>query len=78
MITLGVWHCLPLALVHEAVEIEEYNYVEALHRSTYPVLLYFHDTDGNRIGQINKYRIFRRSFHVIAFDYRGKQKTFFF
>ncbi|KAF5297392.1 hypothetical protein FQR65_LT01323 [Abscondita terminalis] len=69
-ISIGVWHVLPLEDTFAAVEIENFDYGHVLRASKYPILLYFHDSAENRITSKNKYLIFRRFFHVIAFDYR--------
>ncbi|KAF5279401.1 hypothetical protein FQA39_LY05511 [Lamprigera yunnana] len=68
-IVLGVWHILPELIVQNVSE-GGITYNEALRNHVTPVLLYFHGADGNRITYMKSYKILRKFFHVIAFNYR--------
>ncbi|KAK4872837.1 hypothetical protein RN001_014866 [Aquatica leii] len=68
-ITLGVWHILPEDLMMNSTQ-SSFDYNNALLNSNFPVLLYFHGGIGNRITYLNSYKVLRKFFHVIAFDYR--------
>lgn len=70
-ITLGVWHILPESYVDFKFKYSDYDYEYFLENTSLPVLLYFHGNGRVRSGSVEMYKILRKFFHVISFDYRG-------
>ncbi|KAF2896003.1 hypothetical protein ILUMI_10170 [Ignelater luminosus] len=71
-LSLGVWYILPEQLISNGVTPEkDLNYTKVLFDENFPVVLYLHETNGNRITPLNMYKVLRRFFHVITIDYRS-------
>ncbi|XP_045470458.1 lysophosphatidylserine lipase ABHD12-like isoform X1 [Harmonia axyridis] len=70
-ITLGVLQILPSELLSEFVKNDEYDYDSILKNPRYNVLLYFHGNGQDRLEAIGTFRVLRKFFYVISFDYRG-------
>lgn len=70
-ITVGVWHILPEELIDVTLKTEDFE--QELMRDEYPVVIYLHGNNNVRLDNIAIYRILRKHFHVIAYDYRGAQ-----
>lgn len=68
-ITLGVWHVLPEDLVDVTLKPEDYE--EELMKGEYPVVVFLHGNNNVRTDNVPIYRVLRKYFHVIAYDYRG-------
>lgn len=72
-VKLGTWHILPETLIPNDNHIDEEYYKKSLH-SGESVFIYAHGNSGNRAAghRIELYKILRKHYHVIAFDYRSK------
>lgn len=70
-VSLGIWHLVPEKLVDEAEGSEGFDYQDSLRNSGWPVILYFHGNSGTRIAPLKTYKVLRKFFHVLAFDYRS-------
>lgn len=68
-ITLGVWHILPEELIDFTLKPEDYE--KELMKDEYPVVVFLHGNNNVRTDNVPIYRILRKFFHVIAYDYRG-------
>ncbi|XP_056637294.1 lysophosphatidylserine lipase ABHD12-like isoform X1 [Diorhabda sublineata] len=73
-ITLGVWQILPLTIEDDYGVINETDqfFEEALGDGK-DVIIYYHGNAGARLSghRVELYKILRKQFHVIAFDYRS-------
>lgn len=74
-LSLGVWYILSEQLVRndDATLDKDLNYTKALFDENVPVVLYLHETNGNRITPINMYKVLRKFFHVVTIDYRSEK-----
>lgn len=70
-IKLGTWQVLPDSELTQARKFTEADYIYALKTSKKPIIIYFHGQSGTRIFFYNTYKVLRKFFHVLAFDYRG-------
>ncbi|KAF2896005.1 hypothetical protein ILUMI_10172 [Ignelater luminosus] len=71
-IKLGVWQILPNRLLNKNITMDENYYRKAL-KNGQDVIIYNHGNSGNRIvaHRIELYKVLRKNFHVIAYDYRS-------
>lgn len=76
-VRLGVWQILPLSIYNKSLEdnftLTETDYFDYLDDGK-PVIIYYHGNSGHRAAahRIELYKVLRKHFHVIAFDYRGR------
>lgn len=71
-VKLGIWHVLPENLIPND-KVDERYYNRALHSGD-SIFIYMHGNSGNRAAghRIELYKILRKHYHVITFDYRSK------
>lgn len=69
-IKVGVWHVLPEELIDVTLKTEDYE--EELMKGEYPVLFFLHGNNNLRTDNVPIYQVLRKYFHIIAYDYRGK------
>ncbi|XP_044751076.1 lysophosphatidylserine lipase ABHD12-like isoform X2 [Coccinella septempunctata] len=70
-ITLGVLQILPSELLSEFIGNDDYDYENILKNSKHNVLLYFHGNGQDRLEAVGTFKVLRKFFYVISFDYRG-------
>ncbi|XP_045622932.1 lysophosphatidylserine lipase ABHD12 isoform X1 [Procambarus clarkii] len=76
-VSVGMWHILPLSLVHSAPEVksdERDAWFEKSLKNGDPIILYLHGNKGSRgeKHRIEMYNVLRQmDYHIITFDYRG-------
>lgn len=72
-VKLGVWQILPEKLLNDSTTKDENYYKNAL-KNGQNVIIYNHGNSGNRIAshRVELYKVLRKTFHVIAYDYRSK------
>ncbi|XP_074038594.1 lysophosphatidylserine lipase ABHD12 isoform X2 [Leptinotarsa decemlineata] len=70
-VTLGVWQILPENLVGTSDKTDEY--FEKILGNCQDVIIYHHGNAGTRLTdhRVQLYKVLRKHFHVIAFDYRS-------
>lgn len=78
--TLGVWQILPESLAHTVSNTTDDDYFEKVLDNGQHVVVYNHGNSGHRIAphRLELYKVLRRHFHVIAYDYRSKYKRFLY
>lgn len=71
-IQLGVWQILPEQLANSS-ESKDDKYYEAVLQNGQDVIIYNHGNSGSRVSshRIELYKVLRKHFHVIAYDYRS-------
>lgn len=71
-IQLGVWHILPESCKHVPNTTSDEDFENLLNGSD-DVVIYNHGNSGHRIAphRVELYKLLRRHFHVIAYDYRS-------
>ncbi|GJQ79019.1 hypothetical protein Trydic_g180 [Trypoxylus dichotomus] len=73
-IQLGVWHVLPETLLRNTnVTNKDDRYFDEALNSGERIIIYNHGNSANRATtyRIAMYKVLRKFFHVIAYDYRG-------
>nr|XP_022910144.1 monoacylglycerol lipase ABHD12-like isoform X1 [Onthophagus taurus] len=70
---LGVWQILSDGVANDTSEFENPEFYERALRNGDNVILYNHGNSGHRVAshRIELYKVLRKRFHVIAYDYRG-------
>lgn len=70
-VRLGVWHILPENLSHATTYDNKY-FDQALNNGNH-IIIYSHGNSASRTApnRVALYKILRKYFHVLAFDYRG-------
>lgn len=72
-VKVGVWHVLPEKLIAESEGKSKSWFDDQLKNSGIPIILYLHGNTASRarLHRVENYRILRKHYHVICFDYRG-------
>lgn len=72
-VKLGVWHILPENSLVDLNKTDR-TYLDNIFSDGQHIVLYNHGNAGHRIAphRVELYKILRKHFHVIAFDYRSK------
>lgn len=72
-VRLGVWHVLPEALKNTPNTTEDEEYERLLNNSQ-DIVIYNHGNSNHRAAEhrIELYKLLRKHFHVIAYDYRSE------
>ncbi|KAI4471526.1 alpha/beta hydrolase domain-containing protein [Holotrichia oblita] len=70
-VRLGVWHILPENLSH--ITINDHRYFDEALNNGNNIIIYSHGNSASRAApyRIALYKLLRKYFHVLAFDYRG-------
>ncbi|TRY78203.1 hypothetical protein TCAL_01751 [Tigriopus californicus] len=72
-IKVGVWHVLPMSMLHQSANQNLEWYQKSLGQGQ-PVVIYMHGNTGSRARdhRISMYQVLRKlGYHIICFDYRG-------